>query len=93
VSAKNVGRHTPLGPVVSKSQYDKIHAFISGAKAAGIRCISPSRGSAPPPSSGYYVAPHVFDDVTPDARIWREEIFGPVRRWPAVDPCAADPLL
>ena len=27
---------------------------------------------------GYYVEPTVFDDVTPDMRIFREEIFGPV---------------
>src|SRR5690606_29270953 len=46
-------------------------------KQAGARLVT--GGSRPPGlNTGYFVAPTIFADVTPDMSIWTEEIFGPV---------------
>lgn len=65
-----------LGPLVSKTQYDKVMGFIEAGKhEASLVC-----GGGRPPgfNAGYFVEPTIFTGVSPDARIWKEEIFGPV---------------
>ncbi|MDQ0314022.1 aldehyde dehydrogenase family protein [Amorphus orientalis] len=66
-----------LGPVVAKSQYDKVMGFLERAKDSGARLVT---GGGRPEGfdTGYYIAPTVYADVPLDAEIWREEIFGPV---------------
>ncbi|MDP2119135.1 MAG: aldehyde dehydrogenase family protein [Hoeflea sp.] len=66
-----------LGPIVAKSQYDKILGFLDRAKTSGARIVT---GGGRPKGfdKGYYIAPTVYADVPLDAEIWREEIFGPV---------------
>ncbi|MDP3526249.1 MAG: aldehyde dehydrogenase family protein, partial [Hoeflea sp.] len=66
-----------LGPIVAKSQYDKILGFLDRAKTSGARIVT---GGGRPEGfdKGYYIAPTVYADVPLDAEIWREEIFGPV---------------
>ena len=66
-----------LGPIVSKSQYDKVMAAIVAGKATAARLVS---GGGRPDGFeiGYYIAPTIFADVPLEAAIWREEIFGPV---------------
>lgn len=66
-----------LGPLVSKSQYDKVLAFIERARNAGVKLVA---GGGRPASidRGYFVAPTIFDDVDEDSEIWKEEVFGPV---------------
>lgn len=69
---------TELGPLVSAVQRDRVVAYIEAGIAEGARLIA---GGPTPPDGldrGYYVRPTVFSDVTPDMRIVREEIFGPV---------------
>lgn len=65
-----------LGPLVSRSQYDKVLGYIEiGKQEARLA----SGGRRPPGfDAGYYLEPTIFTGVPPDARIWREEIFGPV---------------
>ncbi|KAH9921482.1 NAD-aldehyde dehydrogenase [Epithele typhae] len=63
------------GPVVSKMQYDKIFSYIDAGKQAGAKCVLGGEKRA---GKGYYVDPTVFVDVTPDMKIVRDEIFGPV---------------
>jgi betaine-aldehyde dehydrogenase len=75
---------TRVGPIVSRGQFDKVMAFI--AEARGDPKIRVLAGGGPPaqlaggaaPSSGLFVAPTVLADVPPSARVWREEVFGPV---------------
>jgi aldehyde dehydrogenase (NAD+) len=67
-----------LGPLVSATQRDRVLGYIEKGLAEGAR---PVVGGAAPPaglSTGYYVAPVIFADVTPDMVVAREEIFGPV---------------
>lgn len=66
-----------LGPMVSKAQYERVLSFIAAGQAEGARLLT---GGARPPGldRGYFLRPTVFDRCTPQMRVWREEIFGPV---------------
>jgi betaine-aldehyde dehydrogenase len=76
---------TTMGAIVSKTQYDRIMEFIASAKSQGARLIcGGSRPKSPELANGNFIEPTVFADVTPDMKIAREEIFGPVQavlRW------------
>ena len=65
-----------LGPLVSQQQYDKVMNYIDiGKNEAKLVC----GGTRPAHlNTGYFVEPTIFVDVPPSARIWQEEIFGPV---------------
>ena len=69
---------TMLGPVVSQVQFDKIQDLIQSGVAQGATLVTGGPGRPADLNRGYYVRPTVFADVTPDMRIAREEIFGPV---------------
>jgi aldehyde dehydrogenase (NAD+) len=70
---------TNIGPVTTPAQYKKILDYIDIAKSEGARCIL---GGGPATSQdlsgGQFVEPTTFTDVTPQMRIAREEVFGPV---------------
>jgi betaine-aldehyde dehydrogenase len=73
---EGMGEGVLLGPLVSKQQYEKVMGFIAdGKREAKLAC-----GGARPPgfNAGYFVEPTIFIDVPATARIWKEEIFGPV---------------
>ncbi len=67
-----------LGPVVSKVQYDKIQALIQAGIDEGAKLVAGGTGLPAGANRGYHVQPTVFAGVTPDMRIAREEVFGPV---------------
>ena len=67
---------TLLGPLVSKSQYEKVLGFIEAGKKEATLVTGGGRPSNL--NEGYFLEPTIFADVVPSARIWREEIFGPV---------------
>jgi acyl-CoA reductase-like NAD-dependent aldehyde dehydrogenase len=76
---------TTMGAIISRAQFDRIMGFIASANAEGARLVC---GGGPPSDpalrDGFFIEPTVFADVTPDMRIAREEIFGPVlamMRW------------
>jgi aldehyde dehydrogenase (NAD+) len=69
---------TMLGPVVSQVQYDKIQGLIESGISEGATLVTGGPGRPNGLNHGYYVQPTVFANVTPDMRIAREEIFGPV---------------
>ncbi len=69
---------TILGPVVSQVQYDKIQDLIESGIREGATLVTGGTGRPAGVNRGYYVRPTVFADVTPEMRIAREEIFGPV---------------
>ncbi|BBZ14845.1 aldehyde dehydrogenase family protein [Mycobacterium branderi] len=68
---------TFCGPLVSAKQRDRVMSYIENGKSQGAR-LTIGGGAPEDCSRGYYVAPSVFADVTPDMRIFQEEIFGPV---------------
>lgn len=65
-----------MGPVVSEKQFQKILSYIEIGKKEG-RLIA-GGGAASEAGAGYYIKPTVIADVSPQARIAQEEIFGPV---------------
>jgi aldehyde dehydrogenase (NAD+) len=67
-----------LGPVVSKLQFDKIQGLIQAGIDEGAELVAGGPGLPDGLSRGYYVRPTVFANVTPEMRIAKEEIFGPV---------------
>jgi len=69
---------TMMGPVVSQMQYDKIQGLIQAGIDEGATLVTGGTGRPEGLNRGYYVRPTVFANVTPDMRIAREEIFGPV---------------
>ena len=70
---------TNIGPVTTAAQYMKILDYMAIAKAEGARCIlGGGPATAPDLTGGQFVEPTIFTDVTPNMRIAREEVFGPV---------------
>lgn len=68
-----------LGPVISAAAKARIEGFIAEAEAAGARVLVDGRGVVVPGrEGGFYLGATVIDGVTPDMRIAREEVFGPV---------------
>ena len=70
------GRH--IGPVVNKTQWDKIQDMIQVGIDEGAKLVAGGTGLPEGVNRGYYVRPTVFADVSNDMRIAQEEIFGPV---------------
>ena len=70
---------TNIGPVTTPVQYKKILDYIDIAKSEGARCIlGGGPATSPELPGGQFVEPTIFVDVTPQMRIAREEVFGPV---------------
>ena len=69
---------TEIGPVVSKTQWDKIQALIAKGIADGAEVVTGGAGRPDGLDRGYYVKPTVFANVDNGMLIAREEIFGPV---------------
>jgi phenylacetaldehyde dehydrogenase len=70
---------TTMGPLVSAEQRDRVYSLIASGLSEGAR---PALGGGPvldpALADGFYVTPTILTDVTPDMRVMREEIFGPV---------------
>ncbi len=67
-----------LGPVVSKTQWDKIQGLIQKGIDEGATLVAGGVGRPEGLDKGYYVKPTVFANVKPEMTISKEEIFGPV---------------
>ncbi len=68
-----------MGPVVSAAHQKKVLGYIDKGEAEGAKLVVDGRGiKVAGHEEGYYVGGTLFDNVTPDMVIWREEIFGPV---------------
>ena len=73
------GEDTPyIGPLISRAQYDKVMGYITAGKEQGAQLVCGGGRPEGCSDKGFFVAPTVFADVTPQMRIWQEEIFGPV---------------
>ena len=70
---------TRMGPVISAGQMDTVLGYIASGQKDGARIAAGGRrASEINGGKGYFVRPTVFDAVTPEMKIAREEIFGPV---------------
>lgn len=66
---------TDQGPQISQEQLDKILGYVGHGEAEGARLVTGGRRAG---KSGFFIEPTVFDNVTDNMKIAREEIFGPV---------------
>lgn len=64
----------PAGPVIDQKAYESILNYIEIGKGEGRLLF----GGGKAEGNGYYIQPTVFADVKEEARIFQEEIFGPV---------------
>jgi aldehyde dehydrogenase (NAD+) len=69
---------TTIGPVVNRTQWEKIQALIKKGIDEGATLTAGGVGRPADLNKGFYVRPTVFSNVTNDMMIAREEIFGPV---------------
>ena len=67
-----------IGPVVSKTQCDKIQSLIQVGIDEGAKVVAGGLGKPEGLNKGYFVKPTAFADVNNQMQIARTEIFGPV---------------
>ncbi|MGH2683586.1 MAG: CoA-acylating methylmalonate-semialdehyde dehydrogenase [Actinomycetota bacterium] len=67
---------TDMGPVIREERKKELIGYIDEAEEVGAKLRADGRGVGP--SDGFFLGPTIFDQVTTDMRIWKEELFGPV---------------
>ena len=76
---KQGAEENEIGPVVSAAHQKKVLGYIDKGEQEGAKLVVDGRNfQVPGHAEGYYVGGTLFDNVTPEMTIWREEIFGPV---------------
>jgi malonate-semialdehyde dehydrogenase (acetylating)/methylmalonate-semialdehyde dehydrogenase len=66
-----------MGPLVSKRAKDRVLEYIGNGIAEGARPVVDGRNNKANPK-GYFLGPTILDEVTPNMRAAKEEIFGPL---------------
>jgi len=70
---------TRMGPLISEEQLTLVLGYIQTAKQEGATLVTGGgRAAYGGVECGYWVEPTIFDDVSPDQTLAREEVFGPV---------------
>ncbi|NUB10235.1 CoA-acylating methylmalonate-semialdehyde dehydrogenase [Azospirillum sp. Vi22] len=73
------GAGCDMGPLVTRAHFEKVKGFVDQGVAEGAELVVDGRGLVVPGhEGGFFLGGCLFDRVTPDMRIYREEIFGPV---------------
>jgi malonate-semialdehyde dehydrogenase (acetylating) / methylmalonate-semialdehyde dehydrogenase len=68
-----------MGPVVTQAAKDRITGYIEAGVREGATLVLDGRGlTVPGRENGFFLGASLFDHVTPEMSIYREEIFGPV---------------
>jgi malonate-semialdehyde dehydrogenase (acetylating) / methylmalonate-semialdehyde dehydrogenase len=68
-----------MGPIVTKQALERIEGYIALGVDEGAKLVVDGRGfKVPGHEDGFFTGGTLFDNVTPDMRIYKEEIFGPV---------------
>jgi acyl-CoA reductase-like NAD-dependent aldehyde dehydrogenase len=79
VVGEGIDPATDIGPMVDRRQQERVLSYVQIAHQEGARLVA--KGTTPNDprlARGFWVAPTVFADVTPDMRLAQEEVFGPV---------------
>src|SRR5215469_7130521 len=68
-----------MGPLITAQHKARVEGYIEDGVRSGAKLVVDGRGIAVPGhEEGFFLGGTLFDQVTPDMRIYREEIFGPV---------------
>ncbi|OBZ16438.1 CoA-acylating methylmalonate-semialdehyde dehydrogenase [Bacillus sp. FJAT-26390] len=69
---------TFLGPVIRKPHKERTIGYIESGESEGGLLVRDGRKDAAVQSAGYFVGPTIFDQVSSEMKIWKDEIFAPV---------------
>jgi aldehyde dehydrogenase (NAD+) len=69
---------TTMGPIANAAQFHRVQEMIAAGLEDGAKLICGGLGRPEGLEQGFFVRPTIFSEVTPQMRIAREEIFGPV---------------
>ncbi|RUM23981.1 aldehyde dehydrogenase family protein [Rhizobium vallis] len=69
---------TDMGPIANRAQFERVQVMIQAGIDDGAKLLCGGLGRPAGHDSGFFTQPTIFSEVTPDMRIAREEIFGPV---------------
>jgi len=68
-----------MGPLITQAHLDKVRGYLETGVDEGAELVVDGRTtSLPAQNEGFFLGPCLFDRVTPEMRIYQEEIFGPV---------------
>jgi malonate-semialdehyde dehydrogenase (acetylating)/methylmalonate-semialdehyde dehydrogenase len=67
-----------LGPVIRDSHKDRTIRYIEAGEKEGAVLVRDGRNDKVQVEGGYFIGPTIFDRVTTDMSIWKDEIFAPV---------------
>jgi malonate-semialdehyde dehydrogenase (acetylating)/methylmalonate-semialdehyde dehydrogenase len=72
-------RGCDMGPLVTKQHRDKVASYLDAGTEAGATLVVDGRdGDFDADGEGFFLAPTLFDNVTPEMSLYTDEIFGPV---------------
>lgn len=79
VIGNGMNADSEMGPIVSRQALDRIEGYIGVGLEEGANLVVDGRGlKVTGHENGFFTGGTLFDHVTPDMRIYKEEIFGPV---------------
>jgi malonate-semialdehyde dehydrogenase (acetylating)/methylmalonate-semialdehyde dehydrogenase len=67
---------TDMGPVIREERRKELIGYIEQGEEVGASLVADGRGVGP--SEGFFLGPTIFDRVTPDMSLWKDELFGPI---------------
>ncbi len=72
-------RDSDMGPLVTRQHRDKVASYLDAGTEAGATLVVDGRdGEFDADGDGFFLAPTLFDNVSPNMSIYTDEIFGPV---------------
>jgi malonate-semialdehyde dehydrogenase (acetylating)/methylmalonate-semialdehyde dehydrogenase len=74
-----------MGPLITAEHRDKVRSYIDLGEEEGATLLVDGREHEITSSPGYFLGPTLFDNATPEMRVYKEEIFGPVLTVTRVD--------
>ncbi|MGA8795574.1 MAG: aldehyde dehydrogenase family protein, partial [Candidatus Cybelea sp.] len=69
---------TEMGPIISPLHRERVEAYIATGIEEGAKLLCGGERLGGPLAAGNFIAPTIFDRTTPNMRVVKEEIFGPV---------------
>ena len=73
------GQEYDMGALITREHCDKVHSYIDQGVKEGAKLLIDGRGqTVPGHEKGFFIGGTLFDHVTPEMTIYKEEIFGPV---------------
>jgi malonate-semialdehyde dehydrogenase (acetylating)/methylmalonate-semialdehyde dehydrogenase len=74
-----IDKEAEMGPLVTREHRDKVRGYVDQGVKEGAKLVVDGRGLALQGyDGGFFIGGCLFDDVTPDMTIYKDEIFGPV---------------